>query len=165
MARPAKTLAELTGFDFRQDLFLAGVSFFFDDLTTGHHDVVVFRIDLKNLTFDFLTDEATDVTRLADINLRSRQEHRHTNIDQQTTLDAAADNTLDDIAFGIAFNNTLPTANTVGFSFALLGDGTARFRVRDVWGQQVGRRPAVLLPREPSGSRPTTCLSPRRVAT
>ena len=75
---------------------------------------MIFRIDLENLAFDFLADEAADVAGLADIDLGCGQKYRDADIDEQSAFDAAADDTLDDVAFFVGGNDAFPAADAVG---------------------------------------------------
>ena len=109
--------ANLTDFDFMQQFFFAGLTVFFDEFAAGDHDVVIFRIDLEDFAFDFLADEAADVAGLADVDLRGGQKDRHADIDEQTAFDAAADDTLDDVAFFVGGDDAFPAADAVGFAF------------------------------------------------
>ncbi len=110
--------AQLADLDFRQDFFFAGLAFFLDEFSSGYDDVSAFNIDFENLALHLLADESADVPWFSDIDLRSRQEHRHSNVDKQPAFDAPYHLALNCISFLFGIDNRFPASDGVGFAFA-----------------------------------------------
>ena len=112
-------LAYLADRDLFQKLgFLLG-PFLLDELAAGDDDVSAFLVDLENLGFDFPADVFAHVGGAADVDLRSREEDRHADVDEQSTLDLAEHPALGRVAFVGGLNDAAPVEDAVG---APLGD-------------------------------------------
>ena len=112
------TLAYLTFFDFLKQFIFTAATFVFDEFSSGYDNVAIFGIDLEYLALNILPDETADVAWFANVNLRSRQKYRNSDVDQQAALDPSRNLAGYNVAFCVCLNNSFPTAYTVGFSFA-----------------------------------------------
>ena len=112
------TFADLTLFQFFHQLLLRVSSLFLDQRTTRYNNVSTLGVNLENFTLNDSTNVIADVARATNVDLRSRQEYRNTDVDEQAAFDFASTSTSDDIAFGNFGNNGFPFDNVVGFSLA-----------------------------------------------
>ena len=123
------TLSQLTGLDLRENLLLAAATLILDQLATRYHNVAPFNLDLENLAIHLLTDKPTDITRPADINLRSRQKYRNAYINKQTALDAPHHSACNLVPLLLCRNDIFPCPDPVGFALAQKYKPTSRIRV------------------------------------
>ena len=111
------TLSQLSDLDFRQDFFLAAPAFLLYEFAPGYDNVSAFYVYLENRAIHFFADEPADIARFPDIHLRSRQEHRHSDIDQQASLNSPYDLAFNNITLSFRIENCFPTSHEVGFAF------------------------------------------------
>ena len=104
------TLADLADLDVLEERLLLLVALFLDQATARHDDVHARFVDLDDLALDLLPDVLRDVTRAADADLRSGQEDRDADLDEETALDLAADLTGDVVTFLVRVDDTFPSA-------------------------------------------------------
>ena len=103
------THADLTLGDVLEQGLLHRLTLLLEELPAGDDHVHALRIDLDDPCADRLVDEVGDVVRTAQVDLRRRQEDRDAfDVDQQTTLDLALNDTLDLVALGVALVELLP---------------------------------------------------------
>ena len=118
----------MTWLDFGQNLFLAAAAFLFDELAPRYDNIPAFDIDFENRAIDLFADEPAYVTRLSNVDLRSRQENWHPNIYKQTTLDSPYNSAGDHVTFLLLFQNLRPASDQIGFAF--VQQNKAAFGVR-----------------------------------
>ena len=113
-------LAKLADLNFRQDFFFTAPAFLFDQLAPRYDDVSSFDVDLEDHAFYLFADKPAYIARLPDIDLRSRQENRHTNIYKQTTLDSSYNFAGDNVTFLLLLQNLRPAPDQIGFALVQL---------------------------------------------
>ena len=99
-----------------QQLLFHLLTSFFDESTTGDDDVASLLVDLENHALDILTDVVTDILRTPHIDLAGRQEHVHSYVNQQTSLDLAFNRPLYNVAFRMTGDDIFPLTNAACFS-------------------------------------------------
>ena len=82
-------------FEHLQRLFLERGALALDHAAPRDHDVAARAVELKNLEAAALADVAIEISRRTQVNVRSRQERRHADIDLQAALDLAQDDAFD----------------------------------------------------------------------
>ena len=116
---------ELTFLEVGQDSLLGFGTFAFNDVAAADDDVAAFLVDLEDLSANRLADELSNIARATNVDLGGGQEDRHADVDEQAALDLSHAPTFDDVAFGLGFKDTLPTADAIGFAFGQFNDAAA----------------------------------------
>ena len=106
-------LADLANLDIGQQFLLLGIPLLFEQAATGDDDVHARLIDLDDLALELLPDVLDDVSTAADPDLRSRQEHGHTDLEEKPPLDLACHAPLDDVTLLVRLDDAFPPADTV----------------------------------------------------
>jgi len=106
--------------DLLEELATALAALFLDELATRDDEVLLLLVDLDDLEVEGLADEALEVLRGVDVDLRGRHEGVDADGDDQAALDDGLDATLDDGAFLAVGLDALPLADLLG---AVEGDG------------------------------------------
>ena len=81
---------------------------FFEHAAAADDDVLAFDVDLDDFGFDFFAEVITDVIGATQVDLRSGEEDRNADIDEQAAFDLAQDGALDAFAFGFVGEDILP---------------------------------------------------------
>ena len=112
------TLADLTDFQFGHEVLAVFLALLLDEGPAADDDIASGFVDLEDFALHDSADVIADVVGSTDIDLASRQEDVHTDIDQQTTLDLAGDRTGDDLALLDRSHHLFPLDDLFGFSLA-----------------------------------------------
>ena len=87
----------------------------FEQRPAREDDVAASLVELDDLEFRTLTDQAFEVPHRSQINLRSGQECLHTDIHGETTLDSGDDGAFDCAIFVECETDLVPDLETFGF--------------------------------------------------
>jgi len=123
--RAAQHLAVGEGIE--RDLLLLGV-FFFKQRLARQHDVAPLLVDLDDAHAEFLALEGIQVAHGPHVDLRTREEGTHADVDGESTLDAFDDAADDHAAIEEGLFDLVPDLHLLGFfarqhdvAFAILG--------------------------------------------
>ena len=119
------TLADLPRLNFRQQRPLHVLALVFQQFAATNHDIAANLVDFENLAIDRLAAIFANIWGTANVYLRCGQEHIHTNIHQQATLDLLGNMAGDNIAFLVLRNDRFPFLLTLRLAEAQ--DNGARF--------------------------------------
>ena len=110
-----RTHADLALLDVLEQRLLLLLTLLLEELPAGDDDVHALRIDLDDARANGLVDEVGDVVRAAQRDLaRGQEDVDALDVDEQTALDLALDDTLDLVALGVLLGDVLPRAETIG---------------------------------------------------
>ena len=108
-------------------LLLLGV-LFLEQRLARQHDVAALLVDLDDAHAELLPAQRVEVAHRPHVDLRSRQERAHADVDGQAALDPLDDAADDDLALGIGLLDLVPDLHLLGFfareddvAFAILG--------------------------------------------
>ena len=110
--------ADLAFLEFGEQLTLLRFALFFNELAARDDDVHALFINLDDARFDVLANPVANVASATNVDLRSRQEDWHANVDEQATLDLAERETLNGVAFLVGEDDVLPTTDPVCLALA-----------------------------------------------
>ena len=92
------------------------------------HDVAALLVDLDDAHAQFLPAQRVEVADGTHVDLRSRQERAHADVDRQPALDPLDDAADDDLALGVGLLDLVPDLHLLGFfareddvAFAIFG--------------------------------------------
>ena len=94
-------------------LLLLGVLFFEQDLAR-EHDVAALLVDLDDAHAQFLAAQRVEVPHRPHVDLRSRQERAHADVDGQPALDALDDAADDHLAILVGLLDLVPNLHLLG---------------------------------------------------
>jgi hypothetical protein len=111
-------LAALAGFQFGQELrfFLGPLGL--DKRAAADDDVTPGFVDFKHDALDCAADVIADVGGPADVDLAGGQEDVHADVDQESALDLARDDSRDHVAFVDGFDDLHPGFDLFGLALA-----------------------------------------------
>ncbi len=112
------TLAELSDFQFAQQVIAIFLALLFDQRPAADHDIASRFVDLENFALHDASDVVGDIVGTSNIDLAGWQEDVDADIDQQATLDLASDGTGDDLAFGDLGHHLFPLQDLFRLAFA-----------------------------------------------
>ncbi len=111
-------LADLTDFQFAQQLLAVLLTLFFDQGSAADHDIASRLVDLQDFALHDATDVFADVVRAANVDLAGRQKDVHADVDQQAALDLAGAGAGDDLALLDRLHHLLPGQDLFGLALA-----------------------------------------------
>ena len=92
-------------------------------------DVAALFVDLEDLGTNLAADELADVAGATDIDLRSGEEDRHADVDEQAALDLTHDLALDDVAFLGGLDDAAPVDEAIGLALRKLDQSGLAFEI------------------------------------
>ena len=112
------TLAELTDFEFGQQLLAILFPLLLNQRPAANHDVAPCFVDLEHFALHHSADVIANIRGTTDVDLAGRQKDIDSDIHQQTTLDLARHGPGHDLAFLDRLHHVLPGDDLFRFTLA-----------------------------------------------
>src|SRR5439155_21177142 len=110
-------------------LLLKLLALHFDQFAARNDNVATLFVDFQDQRVDMPANPIRNLPGTANINLRCRQKHRHTNIYKQSAFDFFGDFSADGVAFLFGFHDGFPVDDAISLSLADLHQTGIAFHI------------------------------------